>query len=71
MTAIYIAVNGKKNGSKSDAAIRFRLGDRVRNSNHGNGVVRAFNPNGSLVVRFEGQNKSKSVFPTFLERAAG
>jgi hypothetical protein len=58
----------KKNGHNFEPATSFRLGGRVQHHKFGTGVVRAFNPDGTLLVRFDGQAKSQPVFPTFLGR---
>jgi hypothetical protein len=58
----------RKIGVKHGTANSFRVGDRVQSPNYGKGVVRAYNPNGALIVRFDGQKKSQSVFPTFLDQ---
>jgi hypothetical protein len=57
-----------KNGNGRGTDPRFRIGDRVQSESFGSGVVRASDPKGTLIVHFDGQNKSHSIFPTFLKR---
>ena len=59
---------GRKNGRFEHTSRQIRIGDRVLNANYGPGIVRGFGPDGALVVRFDTQKTSRSVFPTFLER---
>ncbi len=68
ITKLFSTNVGTKNGAQTAPAHPFRIGERVQNGGHGTGVVRAFHPNGTIIVRFEGQETSRAVFPTFLEK---
>ena len=58
---------GRQKVQEGRARQTHRIGDRVRSNRFGRGVVQGINPNGTLIVRFAGRQKSREVFPTLLE----
>jgi hypothetical protein len=56
------------NGNGRGSAAAIKLGDRVRSGRFGSGSVRAFNPDGSVIVRFDGCRKSRRIFPSLLQK---
>ena len=68
ITDLYTRKAVQQNGTGSSSALKYQLGDRVQCGRFGTGVVRAYNPDGTLLVRFTDQPKSRSIFPSLLEK---
>lgn len=68
ITNWFVKSSRNKNGTGKGSTPAYRIGDRVQSGSFGKGVVRAYNPDGTVTVRFDGQIKSRSIFPSFLEK---
>ena len=55
-----------QNRAGREMGLRYRIGDRVQSSRQGKGTVRALRPDGSVIVRFDGEKNSQPVYPTLL-----
>lgn len=51
----------------SGIALSYRLGQTVHHSRFGTGRVMAHWPDGTLLVRFDGADKNRLVFPSLLD----
>ena len=68
ITNLFVKKSNIGNGMHCSSADKLRLGDTVKSPQFGSGVVRAFNPNGTVLVQFNGK-KNRSVFPSLLARS--
>ena len=60
---------GIRSASPSSRTISgYRLGDAVLHGSFGAGQVMAHWPDGTLVVRFDGETKSRLIWPSLLDR---
>jgi len=57
-----------KNGHGRRSDRRFQIGGRVESDGLGPGTVQALDPSGAVIVRFDRQARSQSVFPTLLNK---
>jgi hypothetical protein len=57
-----------KKSPRSHAAPKFHLGEAVYHGGFGRGLVVSLTPDGRLMIKFDGRDKSQPIFPSLLER---